>query len=306
LNKNFKTYLKRFADVRKTNEDRQNPFTGAHDNSKEDKSKQQQDEKSEQTRQAATKKEEKAKLQECMDHEFDKRKHTLEAYRQMQDVDGMWKMISTTVEKAWLTYLDDSKTMKQNTGRGELKIIERKPKAEEEERRSKGHRSKWHHKAVEKLRQARRCEQAAYRIGIKDKLESKGKQQEYQNLNDAAFNAITKHIDRHDEEERNFAGESNERFAGRGMDTMQIPMLKRQAEHIHQKHDAMRRKAVAEEEEAKQQVYRAKGGGQWKLNKAMDEKGCQPISSPNKDHERPQRTTQGHDHHITQRDRVHN
>ena len=62
--------------------------------------------------------------------------------------------------KTWLTYLDDSKTMKQKTGRGELKIIEKKQKAEEEERRSKGHRSKWHHKAVEKLRQARRCEEA--------------------------------------------------------------------------------------------------------------------------------------------------
>ena len=51
---------------------------------------------------------------------------------------------------------------------------------------------------------------------------------------------------------------------------MQIPMLKRQSERFHQKHDAMRRKAVAEEEEAKQKVYRAKGGGQWKLSKAMD------------------------------------
>ena len=85
-----------------------------------------QDEKSEQTRQAATKKEERTKLQECIDREIDKRKHTLEAYRQMQDVDGMWKMISTTVERAWLRYLDDSKQMKQKTGRGELKLIETK------------------------------------------------------------------------------------------------------------------------------------------------------------------------------------
>ena len=108
-----------------------------------------------------------------MDHEIDKRKQTFEAYRQMKDVDEMWKMRSTTVERAWLNYLDDSKTMKQKTGRGELKIIEKKAKAEEEERRSKGQRSKWHHKAVEKLRQARRCEQAAYRIGINNKPESK-------------------------------------------------------------------------------------------------------------------------------------
>ena len=83
--------------------DRQNPLTGEHDNSMEAKSKQEQEEKSEQKRQAATKKEEKAKLHECMDREIDKRKLTLEAYRQMQDVDGMWMMISTTVERAWLT-----------------------------------------------------------------------------------------------------------------------------------------------------------------------------------------------------------
>ena len=43
------------------------------------------------------------------------------------------------------------------------------------------------------------------------------------------------------------------------MNTMQIPMLKRQAERFHQKHDAMRRKAIAEEEEAKQKIYKAKG-----------------------------------------------
>ena len=113
--------------------------------------------------------------------------------------------------------------MKQKTGRGELKIIERKPKAEEEERRSKGHRSKWHHKAVEKLRQARRCEQAADSIGFKNKPESKDKQQEYQTLNEDAFTAITKHIDKHDEEERRFAGELNEQFARKSMGTMQIP-----------------------------------------------------------------------------------
>ena len=64
-------------------------------------------------------------------------------------------MISTTVERAWLTYLDESKLMEQKTGRGELKIIENKPKAEEEERKNRGHRSKWYYKDIGKLRQAR-------------------------------------------------------------------------------------------------------------------------------------------------------
>ena len=62
---------------------------------------------------------------------------------------------------------------KKNTGRGELKIIEKKPKAEEGAREAQGPKNQWYYQAVEKLRQARRCEQAAYRISIKDKGEAR-------------------------------------------------------------------------------------------------------------------------------------
>ena len=85
------------------------------------------------------------------------------------------------------------------------------------------------------------------------------------------------------------------------MDTMQIPMLKRQAGKFHQMHDSMRRKAVAENEEVKQQVFRAKGGGQWKLSKAMDEKDSNPLVALTRLRKGPKRTAHGHDHHISQR-----
>ena len=60
---------------------------------------------------------------------------------------------------------------------------------------------------------------------------------------------------------------------------MQIPMLKRQAEKYHQKHDTMRRKAIAEDEAVKQKTFRAKGGGQWRLSKAMDDREANPLTA---------------------------
>ena len=97
----------------------------------------------------------------------------------------LWKMLSHCVEDAWLRYLDDGKEMrKQNVGRGELKIIEKKPKAEEEARGAQGPKNRWYYQAVEKLRQARRCEQAAYRISIKEKGNGKKNEEEYWKLNE--------------------------------------------------------------------------------------------------------------------------
>jgi len=213
-----------------------------------------------------------------IDERVDGRTETLRAYEQMEDVDGMWKMLSQCVEGAWLDYLEVEKEMKKKSvGRGELKIIEKKPKAEEEERKPQESRNQWYYQAVEKLRQARRCEQAAYRISIKDKESGRKNEEEYTKLNEAAFEKIIKKADVHDEEERNFAQAIKQGFAGRPMNTMQIPMLKRQAAKYHQRHDALKAKAKAQSEKVRQKIYRAKGGGQWKLNKALNEKMASPL-----------------------------
>ena len=54
-----------------------------------------------------------------MDEKVEGRKETLKAYEQMNDVDGMWKMLSHCVEEAWLDYLDVGKEMKKrSTGKG--------------------------------------------------------------------------------------------------------------------------------------------------------------------------------------------
>ena len=45
------------------------------------------------------------------------------------------------------------------------------------------------------------------------------------------------------------------------------------------KHDTMRRKAIAEDEAVKQKTFRAKGGGQWRLRKAMDDKEANPLTA---------------------------
>ena len=58
-----------------------------------------QREKNNLKQQAAMKKEERKKLQGRMDQVIEGRRHTPKAYEQMEDVDGMWKMISSCVEK---------------------------------------------------------------------------------------------------------------------------------------------------------------------------------------------------------------
>ena len=84
-------------------------------------------------------------------------------------------------------------------------------------------------------------------------------------------------MDNHDQEEREFAQKLEQEFTGKPMNTMQVPMLKRQAAKFHQKHDALKVKARTENEQVKQRMYRAKGGGQWKLNKALNEKMASPL-----------------------------
>ena len=133
----------------------------------------------------------------------------------------------TVSGKTWLTYLDDTKEMKKKIGRGQLKIIEKTPKVEEEDKQGRCPRNKWYYKAVENLKQARRCEQAAYRIGIKDKAGNEKKQEEYKGLNEAAYEVIAKHIDVHDQQEIGFKNDLQEKFAGKDLNTMQIPMLKK-------------------------------------------------------------------------------
>ena len=59
--------------------------------------------------QADTKKEEKRKLHKMMDEQIEGRKETLKAYESMKDVDGMWKMLSHSIEEAWLNYLNDER-----------------------------------------------------------------------------------------------------------------------------------------------------------------------------------------------------
>ena len=70
------------------------------------------------------------------------------------------------------------------------------------------------------------------------------------------------------------------------MNTMQIPMLRRQAAKFHQRYDALKAKARAQSEQVKQRMYRAKGGGQWTLNKALNEKMASPLLALEKAKER--------------------
>ena len=105
---------------------------------------------------------------------------------------------------------------------------------------------------------------------------NKEKQEEYWKLNEAAFSKILKEVDQHDDEERAFANTLEQGLAGKPMNLMQVPMLKRQAAKFHLRHDALRVKAKVESEEVKQNMFRANGGGQWKLHKALSSSNSSP------------------------------
>ena len=58
---------------------------------------------------------------------------------------------------------------------------------------------------------------------------------------------------------------------------MQILMLKRQAEKFHKRHDLLKQRSKAENEEAHQKTFRAKTGGQWELSNTMSASRASPL-----------------------------
>ena len=122
------------------------------------------------------------KFHECMDAELSTRMEMIRAYRRMKDVEGLWSTISQCIEEAWLKYLEMGKEMKkQSRGRGKLTIIEKKLGAQERHNEKDTPGNEWYHQAVGKLRQTRRCEQAAYRIALRN---NEGKVEVYTKLNE--------------------------------------------------------------------------------------------------------------------------
>ena len=147
---------------------------------------------------------EKEKIKTFMDYEFVEAEEALHEHEQKADIDGYWKTWSETVEKAWMAYLRPGKEAeKLITGRGKVNIIEQIPTPKTKTDNEVWNR--WYHEAVDKLRQARRCEQMAYRIlKYHEEKEDGKKKDKYKQLNKEAWAAFVRKQKEQNEDEKDF------------------------------------------------------------------------------------------------------
>ena len=83
---------------------------------------------------AAITKDQKKKLHEQMDEEFQKAKEELKHDAKKKDTSKFWAAWSKAVESGWIDYLELGKELaKKNRGRGEVKIVQTVPVKKKEQ-----------------------------------------------------------------------------------------------------------------------------------------------------------------------------
>ena len=227
---------------------------------------------------------------------------SLSEYIKRDDLGAFWKLWSTCVEQGMLRYLGNSMhTDQKNLGRGLVQIIKQKAfkevKAEDE---SKGDddddgykhiRNKFTRKAIECLRQARRCEQFAYRLDLK--MKGKGKSV-HDELNKHALYKIVKESKEEEHWEVELAEKLVQDIDKQIGNVMLQPLLKRSAEKYHAQHDKWKKEAKKEEEERKARRYEDKAKGQWNLVKDIGCKNTHTLGSCKKDGKGTRRASTRH------------
>ena len=123
-------------------------------------------------------------------------------------------------------------------------------------------------KAIEFLRQARRCEQVNHRLERSREAEPSMKAK-YEVLNKEAIAQIKKDLDLKDDKDEEFKAKLQQVTNKEIELTMLGPTLKLQMRRYHKLHDTWKRRAVGKEEKVAQQLYAIKGKGQWHLMKHM-------------------------------------
>ena len=128
---------------------------------------------------AEAKKEDKAKLHSLMDEGFRKARTKLEELLKKKHLGEYWKMVSKTIEDTWLEHLKlDKDVAKKLKGRGEVKITKEVPKGRDDKVKEGSIKNSLMYKAIDNLKQARRCEQINHRI-TKGRNEAKEKREKY-------------------------------------------------------------------------------------------------------------------------------
>ena len=121
----------------------------------------------------------------------------LRIYQEANDTSGFWRTWSKAVERGILQYLDEGKVFNRKAnGRGKVTFIDVKPKRRDGGKTGTDNTRGEESTAAEKaLRQARRCEQYAFRLGLmQEEKRSEDQKMKYYELNKDAAKGIRKNI----------------------------------------------------------------------------------------------------------------
>ena len=121
----------------------------------------------------------------------------LKAHEGVQDTDSYWKTFSKSVGQGIIRYIDEEKESKKIAGRGTIILQEMAPRRRDTVDDAKDVlKNEWSKKALENLKQARRCEQIAYRIKMINKEECGAKKCKHIELNKQAMKVRSKMADK--------------------------------------------------------------------------------------------------------------
>ena len=135
---------------------------------------------------------EKKSLKDSIEEECQSEKTRLQVLAQAKDTNGYWKLWSKTVERGWLRFAaPDHIYDKHCTGRGKVELVNKKTYDPKKKTYLRGKEAR---SDIAAVRQARRCEQMAFRIMLnKAPGEVNDKTIKYTKLNNEAIEKLKKH-----------------------------------------------------------------------------------------------------------------
>ena len=221
-----------------------------------------------------------SKLQDCMNKELLDKTEAFKMHSTNKDNDAYWASWSEAVEKGCLKYLGHKGSIKKAlAGRGKTMILNKTPgrtRRSKKENEFKHLRSQASRKALESLRQARRCEQYVFRLEMKARKEATAV---HRKLNQDASRCIIKAAEEGDDWQDDLVILLSKPENKGGENTMIIPALKRAAGKYHNLFETRREEAVKENQVEQQVLYKIKGKGQWTLAKHMGGKTLPPLTA---------------------------
>ena len=109
----------------------------------------------------------KEELHQAIDRHYEVKNEEIDEALRRGDMNRVWELWSRALERGYLEHLNESKEVTKNMmGRGKVNIVEKTPQRRELAETVEDIRKGGSRRAVRFLKQARRCEQVAYRLEL--------------------------------------------------------------------------------------------------------------------------------------------